>query len=220
MIRVLLADDHSLFREGIISLLNEDKDIIVVGQVEDGFGLLEKYDETKPDVVVSDISMPGKSGPDAIRSICKKDKNAKVLFLSQYTGDDYIYEVVKAGGSGLISKNTMLPELLDAIKSVALGNKYFVGKTDKEIDAIIKRFTTIAAKEKRENVNALTKKETEIVLLISENLTSAEIADKLQVSIRTIEAHRFNIIQKLHLKSLRGLIGFAHEFAKQRQVEI
>ena len=217
MIRVLIADDHNLFREGILALLNSDKEITVVGQAEDGFGLLTKYDETKPDVIVSDISMPGKSGPDAIKTICQNNTKIKVLFLSQYTGDDYIYEVLKAGGSGLISKNIMLPELLLAIKTIAKGEKYFLGKTDDELDTIIKRFSAIAAKEKRENVNILTKKEKAIVELISENLSNKEIADILNVSVRTIESHRLNIIQKLNLKSLRGLIGFAHDYVKDEQ---
>ena len=217
MIRVLLADDHTLFREGILSLLANDDEITVVGQAEDGFGLLSKFSETKPDVIVSDISMPGKSGPDAIRSICKDNENVKVLFLSQHTGDDFIYEVLKAGGSGLISKNIMLPELLLAIKTVANGEKYFVGKNKEELDAIIKRFSSIKVTAKRENLKILTRKEEEILLLVSQKMTSQEIANRLKVSIRTIESHRLNIIQKLNLKSLRGLIGFAHEFAREKK---
>ena len=220
MIRLLLADDHNLFREGVLSLLNSDKDITVVGQVEDGIGLLAKFEETKPDVIVSDISMPGQNGPDAVKSICRKYENVKVLFLSQYTGDDYIYEVLQSGGSGLISKNIMLPELLLAIKTVADGKKYFVGKTEEELEAIVKRFSYLAIEEKRSNVNALTKKEKEIVLLISENLSSQEIANRLKVSVRTVESHRLNIIQKLNLKSLRGLISFAHDYARNLKLTI
>jgi len=175
MIRILLADDHNLFREGLLLLLNSYKEFTVVGQAEDGTSLVAKYNEVKPDIILSDISMPGKSGPDAVRSIIRKDKNVKALFLSQFTGDDYIYSVLQAGGSGLISKNIMRAELLLAVKTVAKGKKYFIGKTDEELEAIKKRFNTIRAKERKENVGELTKKEKEILLLISENYTSKDM---------------------------------------------
>ena len=135
MIRVLLADDHNLFREGLVSLLSNEKDITVVGQAEDGASLVSKFTELKPDIIISDISMPGKSGPDAVRLITNNDNKVKILFLSQFTGDDYIYSVLQAGGSGLVSKNIMRTELLLAIKTVVKGKKYFIGKTDKELEA-------------------------------------------------------------------------------------
>jgi len=215
MIRLLLADDHNLFRELLLTMLNSDSDITVVAEAEDGASLISKYNENKPDIILSDISMPGKSGPDAIRSIARKDKLVKVLFLSQHTGDDYIYSVIQAGGSGLVSKNIMRSELLLAIKTVARGKRYFVGKTEEELKAIKKRFNLIKAKERKGNVGELTKKEKEILLLVSENISSQDIADKLKLSIRTIESHRLNIIQKLHLKSLPGLIGYARDYARQ-----
>lgn len=218
MIRVLLADDHNLFREGLVSLLSNEKDITVVGQAEDGASLVSKFTELKPDIIISDISMPGKSGPDAVRLITNNDNKVKILFLSQFTGDDYIYSVLQAGGSGLVSKNIMRTELLLAIKTVVKGKKYFIGKTDKELEAIIKRFNLIKTKERKDNRDELTKKEKEILLLVSESLSSREIADKLKVSIRTIDSHRLNIIQRLHLKSLPGLIGYAKDFALHQKI--
>ena len=219
MIKVFIADDHNLFREGIITILSKAKDIKVVGEAEDGLELISKYSEAEPDIILSDISMPGKSGPDSVRLITNKDKEIKVLFLSQYTGDDYIYSVLQARGSGLISKNALMDDLLLAIRTVASGGKYFVGKSESELEAIINRFSLIKKKEKRENVNGLTKKEEEILLLVSENLSSKEIADKLKLSIRTVDSHRLSIISKFQLKSLPGLISFAQEYAHKTKEE-
>ncbi len=214
MIRVLIADDHNLFREGIITLLDKENDIAVVGEAEDGVALISKYKDVKPDIIVSDISMPGKSGPDAVRLITNKNKEMKVLFLSQYTGDDYIYAVLQSGGNGLISKNVMCAELLLAIRTVAKGGKYFVGKTEKELEVIRKRFNAIKREDKRENPDGITKKEKEILQLVGESLSSRDIAEKLKISIRTVDSHRMNIINKLQLKSLPALIGFARDFAR------
>lgn len=215
MIRLLICDDHKLFREGILSLLEREEDITIVGEAEDGLTMIEKYNDSKPDIILSDISMPKKNGPDAVKIITSSDSNIKVLFLSQYTGDDYIFSVLESGGSGLISKNVMRSELVFAIKTVANGGKYFVGKTENELDELKKRFSTIKRKVKISNVDLLTKKEKEILMLVSQNLSSKQIADKLEISIRTVDSHRLNIINKLHLRSLPGLISFAKDYASK-----
>ena len=108
-IRVLLADDHTLFRNGIISLLENEKDIFVVGEVDNGKDLLNKYLEIMPDLVLLDISMPGKSGLEAAKEIKQNDHKAKLLFLSMHEEDEYIYYCLKAGGMGLINKNIWEP---------------------------------------------------------------------------------------------------------------
>lgn len=217
MIRLLICDDHKLFREGILSLLEHEEDITIVGEAEDGLSMIENYNESKPDIILSDISMPKKNGPDAVKIITSGDTNIKVLFLSQYTGDDYIFSVLESGGSGLISKNVMRSELVFAIKTVANGGKYFVGKTENELEELKKRFSTIKRKVKISNVDLLTKKEKEILMLVSQNLSSKQIADKLEISIRTVDSHRLNIINKLHLRSLPGLISFAKDYALENE---
>lgn len=217
MIRLLIADDHKLFREGILSLLDREKDIIVVGEAEDGYSMIEKFNESKPDIILSDISMPRKNGPDAVKVITSSNCAVRVLFLSQYTGDDYIYSVLEAGGYGLISKNVMRSELVLAIKTVVNGGYYFVGKTEEELENLKLRFNTFKKEVKSKNVDMLTQKETEILLLVSENRSSKEIAEKLRISIRTVDAHRRNIINKLHLKSLPGLLIYAKDFAEKRK---
>ena len=214
MIRILIADDHNLFREGIVSLLKMEKDLMVVGEAEDGTNLITKYEETKPDIIVSDISMPGVNGVDAVKSLLQKNENVKAIFLSQYSGDDYIYNIFKAGGYGLISKNIDKLELVHAIRTVVDGKKYFAGKTEDELVPIIKRFTVTKGSVNKSTNKLVTKKEKEILLLLNDCLSSRQIAEKLNVSVRTIDTHRMNIIKKFKLKSLPGLISFAIDFAR------
>ena len=217
MIRILIADDHNLFREGIVSLLKMEKDLMVVGEAEDGTNLITKYEETKPDIIVSDISMPGVNGVDAVKSLLQKNENVKAIFLSQYSGDDYIYNIFKAGGYGLISKNIDKFELVHAIRTVVDGKKYFAGKTEDELVPIIKRFTVTKGSVNKSTNKLVTKKEKEILLLLNDCLSSRQIAEKLNVSVRTIDTHRMNIIKKFKLKSLPGLISFAIDFARHNK---
>ena len=217
MIKILIADDHNLFREGIVLFLKSEEDFIVVGEAENGASLIAKYYETNPDIIVSDISMPGINGIDAYKTLIKRKENVKALFLSQYSGDDYIYNILISGGNGLISKNVDRLELSHAIRMVAKGKNYFMNKTEVELEGIIKRFTATKRRTCLENVNLVTKKEKEILLLLNECLSSRQIAEKLNVSVRTIDAHRLNIIKKFQLKSLPGLILFAKDFAEQNK---
>lgn len=209
MIKIIIADDHNLFREGIRSLLSGIKDILIVGEVENGKELIKKYFELNPDVILTDISMPVKSGPAAIKSILFRRRDAKVLFLSQYTGDDYLYSVIKSGGLGLVSKNCLKEELVNAIREVNKGNKYFKGKDDEELDFILKRFDNIKGKSAFINGYQLTAKEEEVISLVGEGLSSEEIAEKLSLSRRTVDTHRSRIMSILGLKTVSELIRFA-----------
>ena len=209
MIKVLIADDHALFRQGIISMLNDSANIEIVGQAENGKELVRLFFELNPDVVISDINMPVKSGPDAIKSIINTQRHAKVLFLSQFTGDDYLYSVVKSGALGIISKNCMKDELIQAIQNVNEGKKYFNNKSEIELEQIIKRFDSIYTNNVNYKENALTSKEEEVIKLIGEGLTSEQIAEKMHLSRRTIDTHRYRIIGTLGLKSWSELVRYA-----------
>jgi len=220
MIRVLLADDHSLFRDGIKSLLNNEKEVAIIGEAEDGKGLVRKYFELKPDVVVTDISMPNTSGPEAAKKILNKDEKAKILFLSQYTEDNYIYEVLKCKAFGLIGKNIVKNELLLAIDSVSIGKYYFVGKTDEELRAILTRFDNIRDKKGDVVLDSLTSRENEVLRAIGDGLTRDEIAGKLKIKVRTIDAHRYTIMFKLGVKRLPELIKFAMDLKIKNEREI
>ncbi len=219
MIRVLVADEYNLFRKGLLTLLEEENNIIVVGEAENGNDLVEKYKQTKPDLIISDISMPIKSGITAIKKIRRSNKQVKVLFISQYSGDDYIYSVFNVGAQGLLSKSNNIKDLMFAIKEIMQGRYYFMGKSKNELEAIINRFTLRKMLKVDDENNKPTKREEEVLLLISESMTTADIANKLHLSHRTIESHRSNIIKKFKLKSLLGLINYSREYARKVKTE-
>ena len=211
-IRILIADDHNLFREGIINLLESEKDIFIVGQADTGEVLLSKYFELKPDVVLADISMPVMSGIDALKKLIETGESPKFLFLSMYDGDEYIYYCAKAGCMGLVSKKIMKGELIYAIRTVNDGKRYFgMNITEENVREIINNFEKKGVRNGRRN-ELITPREEQILRLISEGLTSSEIADRLYVSKRTIDTHRTNLIQKLNLKSLPELIKYSINF--------
>jgi DNA-binding NarL/FixJ family response regulator len=220
MIRLLIADDHNLFREGLKKLIEGEKDITIVGEAEDGIALITKFKELKPDVILTDISMPGKNGPDAIRIIKNKDKDVGALFLSQFIGDDYIFLILNANGDGLLSKNVMRQELILAIRTIAKGGRYFVGKTEDELSSIVKRYTIMKRKGTGKSGESLTSKEKAILLFISRGKKSKEIAELLHLSIRTIESHRRKIIRKVGLTSFPELVKFSMDFARAEEEEI
>jgi len=216
-IRLLIADDHNLFRTGVINLLENERDIFVVGEAETGEQMVNNYFLLKPDVVLVDISMPVLSGIDALKKIKETDSAARVLFLSMYEGEEYIYYCLQAGGNGLISKKVLKGELLYAIRLIKEGKYYFGAEvTEEKLNEIIGRY-------KNENIylysgdDKLSPREIQILKFISDGLTSPEIAEKLFISKRTIDSHRTHMMQKLNLKSLPELIKFAvnYNFSKK-----
>ena len=213
-IKILLGDDHTLFRNGLSKLLNEDSDLCLIGEAENGKELVSKYFVLKPDLVLTDISMPLMSGIDAIAEIKKKDEEVRALVLSIHSGEEYIYYTYKAGGMGLVSKSITQGELYYAIRKVYYGENYFGPDIDEErLHDIIKKYENIAPQFNRKNEFLLTDREKEVLLLIGEALTSNEIAKKLNVSRRTIDTHRANLIQKLRLKSMPELITYAVRYS-------
>jgi two-component system, NarL family, response regulator NreC len=211
-IRILVADDHTLFRSGIITLLSDEKDIFIVGEAETGEDLISKYLTLKPDIILADISMPVMNGIDALKKLKEKDPLVKFLFLSMYDDEEYISHCYKAGGMGLISKKVLKGELLYAIRTVNEGSKYFGADITED------KLRTIQYKEEKRSVhnrsdeNLLTPREKEILVMIAEGFTSTEMAEKLFISKRTVDTHRTHLMQKLNLKSLPELIKFAINF--------
>ena len=138
-IKVLVVDDHKLFRTGVVRLLRDRPNIFVVAEAENGEELLNKYFNAKPDVVLVDIAMPKMSGLEAVSLVREKDQNVKALFLSMYDGDEYVYQVLKSGGMGLVNKNILEGELAYAIEQVYIGEKYFGSKwTEEKLQRLIK----------------------------------------------------------------------------------
>jgi two-component system nitrate/nitrite response regulator NarL len=212
-IRLLIADDHKLFRSGLISLLEDVEGILIIGEVETGSELIEKYAEMKPDVILVDISMPGITGIEAVRIMKKTDKNVKALMLSMHDSDEYIYYAMKAGAKGLLSKNTMKPELVHAIKLVNDGSRYFgTSLTEEKILELENRYKKLISTD-LENFGELNNKDKKILASISKGMTSQEIADQLEVSKKTVDYYRARIMQRLKIKSLPELISYAVRYS-------
>lgn len=213
-IKVVIADDHTLFRSGIISLIEDDEEIEIIGQASNGRELIKLYQELKPDLLLIDISMPEKTGLEAAGEIRANDETVKILFLSMHEGPDYIYHSIKSGGNGLINKNIIKGELITAIKSVINGQDYFgIEYSENDIREILNKYESFTKPSVFVQPTRLTEKEKEVLLLISDGLTSNEIADKLNISKRTVDSHRQNIMQKLNLNSLPELIKYSIDYS-------
>ncbi len=208
-IKILIADDHKLFRSGIVRLLKDQPNIYVIGEAENGTQLVEKYFELLPDIVLTDIAMPNMSGLEAISNIKKKDPGLKALFLSMYDSDEYIYKAIKSGGRGLINKNILEGELLYAIEQVNSGEKYFRGKwKEEDLTKLIEEFESNKELNSIPN-DEITYREEQILKLLNQGLSSKEMAEKLNLSKKTIDFYRSNLMRKFNLKSSVDLIRFA-----------
>lgn len=209
-IRILIADDHRLFRAGLIRLITSDEEIEVVAEAENGQELIEKYFSIHPDIIIVDIIMPFISGTKAVTEIKKTDRTLKALFLSMHDEESYIYQAIKAGGKGLLSKNIEQEELVFAIHTISDGGKYFgLHWTERKLNELVLRYDHVNNNGQLIRKVRLSERESEVLLLIAENLTSSEIAKKLELSKRTIDNHRINIMRKMGLKSLIELLSFA-----------
>lgn len=211
-IRIIVADDHKLFRSGLISLLEDEKDFFIVGEADNGEELVGIYFALKPDVIVVDISMPFLNGVEALAEIKKKDKNVRALFVSMHDSEEYIYYAIKNGAYGLISKSIMKGELIYAIRAAYEGKQYFGSNWPEErIRELINRFEFLTGKNEEEEHN-LSPREKAILIGIGEGLTSSEIAEKVRLSKRTVDAHRTHIMRKLQVTSLSELMKYALKF--------
>jgi two-component system, NarL family, response regulator NreC len=212
MIRIIVADDHKLFRSGLISLLEDEKDFFIVGEADNGEELLNLYFELKPDVIVVDISMPFLNGVEALVEIKKKDKNVKALFVSMHDSEEYIYYAIKNGAYGLISKNIMKGELTYAIRAANEGKQYF-GQNwpEDKLKELVNRFEYLSGRN-TEDKPSLSPREREILRNIGEGLTSTEIAAKVHLSKRTVDAHRAHIMRKLEVTTLPELMKYAIKY--------
>lgn len=215
VIKILVADDHTLFRQGVIRLLSDNQNFVVVAEAENGEELYKKYFQVKPDVVLADISMPDLSGIEAFEKIKAEDKSVKVLFLSMFESEDYVYETYKSGAMGLINKNILEGELYFAIQNVFKGKKYFGSRWDElSLQKLVKDFEQ-SPKFANDSPTNYSKKEIKILDLISRGLTSKEIAEQLYLSKKSIDYYRANLMRKADVKNKSELIKFAINFIKK-----
>jgi DNA-binding NarL/FixJ family response regulator len=207
--KILIADDHPMIRDGVKNLVLQNKDLTVIGEAKSGNETLELYDKLKPDLLILDISMPDMNGMEVSKSILSKDPGANIVILSMYDDEDYISRCLEYGVKGYVVKNESGSELDYAIKSVLQGKNYFSRQAQ---DVIFKKYSqNVTRKKQIEETVSLTRRETEIVRLIADGLTSQQMADKLFISHRTVETHRANIMKKLGAKNAIELVNKAQK---------
>lgn len=204
-IKILLADDHNIIIDGIKAMLIKNPEIEIIGEAKNGNEAIELANTLVPDIIIMDISMPNKSGIEATKQIKENNKSIKIIILTQHENKEYVIQLFKVGADGYLLKNSKKTELLEAIKTVYNGEKYIGKHASLSLIAFDDSKNTF---EQRENVS-LTKREIEIIKMIAEDLSNQEIANNLNISTRTVETHRRNLMQKLDIKSAVALVRYA-----------
>ncbi|MDZ7741121.1 MAG: response regulator transcription factor [Bacteroidota bacterium] len=208
--KIMLVDDHQVVRDGIKALVNNMENFTVIGEAGDEKELWTKLGLEEPDILIMDISLPGKSGIEITRELKKEYPGIRVLILSMYTSEDFIFNAVKAGAHGYLPKNTSKKELNNALIEISRGGEYFSEPISNIIlKSYIKQAQGVDAGIGEEKSESLSSRETEVLKLFAEGKSNKEIAESLCISIRTVESHKNHIMQKLHLKSTVDLIKFA-----------
>jgi DNA-binding NarL/FixJ family response regulator len=204
--RIVLADDHALFRHGMRKIINDVPGMEVIGEANDGVELLEMLRELTPDLVVLDISMPNLRGIEAAREIRSLYPCTKVLILTMHKNKEYLYHAIASGANGYLLKEDSDEELLLAIEMIFKGGTYVTQKLTGTMAQDLSR--AISGKYPLPS-NSLTRREREVLKFIVKGKTNAEIADILTISIRTVENHRANIMKKLNVKKTAELVRYA-----------
>ncbi len=205
-IKVLIADDHKIFRDGIKSILEKEKDIEVIDEASNGNEVLEKVGTTSFDVIILDIDIGKPNGIEVTEIISEKYPEVKVLILSMIGLHDFVIQALEKGATGYILKNTGKDEVITAIRCVAKGDSYF----SKEVSSIlVEQLNNPKTAKMRSEGIPLTAREVEVLQLIAQEFSNREIAEKLYISIRTVDTHRRNLLEKLGLKNTAGLVKYA-----------
>lgn len=206
-IKVIIAEDHTIVRQGLCALLRSEPDIEVVGEASDGLEAIELAKRLIPDVVLMDIAMRNLNGIEATRQIKKLFSHMKVLVLTMYENEECIFQILKAGASGYLIKDSAMTDLVSAIRSIHQGDSYLSPSISKKvIEEYIQR---AESGEKRSLDDLLSSREREILQLISEGHSVPQIASLLCISKKTVEAHKTHIMEKLNIHDKVGLIKYA-----------
>ncbi len=195
MIRVLIVDDHAIVRQGLKRILSETPDMTVAGEAENGAEALKKIREGEWDVVLLDVSMPGRNGADTLKQILSENRGGKVLILSMYPEDQYAVRLLKAGASGYMTKETAPEELVEAIRKVAQGKKY-ISPTLAEL--LLNELDGDADKPPHDR---LSDREYQVFRMLGSGKTVSEIAASMSLSVKTISTHRSHVLEKMKLKN-------------------
>ena len=209
-IKVLLADDHTVVRQGLRVLLDADSDISVVGEAESGRQAVQMAKKLSPDVVVMDIAMPVLNGLEATRQILREAPAIRVLILSSYSDDEYVHQVTEAGAAGYLLKQSAATDLIKAIREARRGNAFFSPSISRRmLDQYRETFMRGTSIKLKRGVTVLTSRENEVLQLIAEGRPNKQIAAELSISIKTVEKHRQQVMNKLNLHEVAGLTRYA-----------
>jgi two-component system response regulator NreC len=205
-IRIILADDHAIVRHGLSQSIQQEEDMEVVGQAENGLSTIKLVRELSPDIVIMDISMPDVNGMDATREIVRDFPNVKIIALSMHSAKKFVSEMFKAGASAYLLKDCEFDELANAIRTVMSGKSYLSPEiTDVVVDGYIKT----SEEDKSSVFSTLTKRERQVLQLMAEGKTTKQIGLKLHISPKTVEAHRLRVMEKLNIDNVAQLTKYA-----------
>jgi DNA-binding NarL/FixJ family response regulator len=211
-IKVLLVDDHEIFRNGLKQLVNGEADMEVIGEAGDGETALQTLPSLSPDIIIMDIRMPGINGVETSQVILEQQPQCKIIFFSLYDNPDYIVSALEMGASGYILKDTSNKIFLNAIRTVFNGKYYFIGDVT---DVLVKKYMEIqkiADNHVASNTEiSLSKREQQILKMINNNLSTKEVAESLNISARTIEAHRLNILRKFKANNIDEVLTYCKD---------
>ena len=208
-VRIVIAEDHTILREGLRSLLSSNPSFEIVGEAEDGREAIKCVEKFKPDLILTDLSMPRMNGMEAIKEIKRESPTTKVLVLTVHRAEEYILATFRAGADGYLLKDSTHAELVMAVKKVLSGKQYISPEiSEKVIEGYLDGRRTLKTKSSWET---LTQREREILKLIAEGYKNKGIADDLCISVKTVEKHRANLMEKLDLHSIQALTAFAIE---------
>ncbi len=205
--KILLADDHKLMRQGIRSLISSQPDMSVVGEAEDGLSAVRMTAALAPDVVLMDISMPGLNGIEATRRIVEGERRPKVIGLSMYLDKRSILKMIDAGASGYLLKDCAFEEVIHAIRTVSASNDVYLSPAITEI--VLKDLIKHSEKDEAFSLSSLTEKELEVLVLLADGLSTKEIAARIPCSVKSAEYYRKQIMEKLCIDNFADLIKFA-----------
>ena len=206
-IKIIISDDHEMFRDGFKLMLTKQSDIQLVAEAENGRQLVDLTKKHQPDVVITDIKMPIMDGIEAAKKIAEQFPEIGIIALSMFDEDDLIIDMLEAGAKGYLIKNANKDQIVEAIKTVYTGDPYYCKTTSRKLTEMIakSRFNPYKKTAKIE----FSEREREIIELICHEMTNKEIAEKLFLSVRTVEGHRLNVLEKMSVKNSVGVVVYA-----------